>query len=222
MAEKLAARVGRIVSGSLHALADAVEGAAPEMVMQQAVREVDQAVDDVRAELGKLLAHKHVATQRLLDENRRHEELSEKVEIAVSEGRDDLAEAAIARQLDIEAQIPVIERSVADCSEQEAELEGFVAALLARRREMEEELQHFVDAQKAAAAPSSSGSGNDAAARTERAQTAFDRVLSRNAGVLGSKASLDAEKKLAELDDLARGNRVKERLAAAKARLESN
>jgi hypothetical protein len=47
-------------------------------------------------------------------------------------------------------------------------------------------------------------------------------VLYRNAGVLGSKASLDAEKKLAELDDLARGNRVKERLAAAKARLESN
>jgi phage shock protein A len=137
MAEKLAARVGRIVSGSLHTLADAVEGAAPEMVMQQAVREVDQAVDDVRAEPGKLLAHKHVATQRLLDENRRHEELSEKVEIAVSEGRDDLAEAAIARQLDIEAQIPVIERSVADCSEQEAELEGFVAARLARRREME-------------------------------------------------------------------------------------
>lgn len=38
MAESLASRVGRIVSGSLNALVAAVENAAPEAVMEEAVR----------------------------------------------------------------------------------------------------------------------------------------------------------------------------------------
>ncbi|MEM7410029.1 MAG: PspA/IM30 family protein [Myxococcota bacterium] len=216
MAETLASRVGRIVSGSLNALVGAVEDSAPEMLMQQAIREVDLAVDDVRTELGKLLAKKHLATTRLLEENRRHEELAGQLEVAIAEGRDDLAEAAIARQLDIEAQIPVIERTVAECAEQETEFEGFIAALLARRREMEGELEIFAQSRKTqpdTTAPATPGN------RAEQAKDAFDRVLARNAGVAGSKATIDTEKKLAELDELARANRVKERLAAAKAQL---
>ena len=70
MAETLASRVGRIVSGSLHALVSAVEDLAPDTVMEQAIQEVDAAVDDVRAELGKLLAKKHLASTRLMEENR--------------------------------------------------------------------------------------------------------------------------------------------------------
>ncbi|MDJ0789006.1 MAG: PspA/IM30 family protein [Myxococcota bacterium] len=225
MAESLASRVGRIVSGSVNALVDAVENAAPAVVMEEAIREVDRAVEDVRAELGKVLARRHLATTRLMEENRRHEELAHRIELALGEGRDDLAEAAIAKQLDIEAQIPVIERTVTECTEQEGDLEGFIAALLARRREMEDELAEFRTASDAAAstgsdAPSGSA-GSTAGHRAELATSAFDRVLSRNAGMPGVKEGLDTEKKLAELDKLARENRVRERLAAAKARMES-
>lgn len=222
MAESLSTRVGRIVSGSINALVAAVEDSAPEVVMEQAVREVDQAIDDVRGELGRVLAKKHLATTRLMEENRKHEDLSHKLEVAVAEKRDDLAEAAIARQLDIEAQIPLIERTVAECADEEKEFEGFVAALLARKREMEEELRNFLEARRAQPAASGSPAGKTGAEnRAEQATSAFDRVVARHAGIGATRDGLESDKKLAELDELARGNRVRERLAAAKARLET-
>ena len=106
MAENIASRVGRLISGTANMLVDSVENAAPEMVMEEANREVDRAIDDVRAELGQVLSKQHMATRRLADENTKHSELSEKIEIALKQGRDDLAEPAVAQLLDIEAQIP--------------------------------------------------------------------------------------------------------------------
>ena len=143
MTESLASRVGRVLSGTVNMLVDAVEDVAPEIVMGQAIREVDQAIDEVRAELGKVIAKKHLATTRIAEENRKHDELSEKIRLAVSEGREDLAEAAVARLLDIEAQVPVLEATIAQASEGKVELEGYVSALRARKREMDDELGEF-------------------------------------------------------------------------------
>lgn len=61
MKETISTRVTRLVSGSLHALLDAMEQAAPEAAMAQAIREVEQVIDEVRAELGRVLASRHVA-----------------------------------------------------------------------------------------------------------------------------------------------------------------
>ena len=223
MKESIANRVGRIISGSMNALLDAVENAAPDIVMEEAIREVDGAIDEVRAELGRVIAGKHLANQRLMDESRKHEELAEKIELAVKEGRDDLAEAAIARQLDIEAQIPVLENTIAEAGNQEKELEGYIVALQAKRREMKEELAQFREAQQeskvAAVAGSSTqasvGSGVEGSVR--KAESAFDRVMERATGV-GSNSMPDRgdASKLAELDELSRNNRIQERLAAIK------
>lgn len=225
MAESLASRVGRIVSGSVNALLDAVENAAPEVVLEEAIREVDGALDDVRTELGREVAKKHLAGTRLLEENRRHDELTEKVALALREGREDLAEAAVARQLDIEAQIPVLERTLAECGDREKELEAFVGALLARRREMQDELRLVRESRAAAPAdgPGSTAapSGSSAEARVERAVSAFDRVLEAKTGVPGQAGSLSDDARLAELEELARRNRIQERVAQAKAKLES-
>ena len=224
MYENIAVRVGRIISGSMNALVDAVENAAPELVMEEAIREVDAAIGDVRSELGKIIATKHLANTRLMDENRAHEALIEKIELAVAQGRDDLAEVAIAKQLDIEAQIPVLERTIAECAEKEKELEGYISALQAKKREMREELAQFAATRKAAAANASSsqggaGAGASASQKAEKAVSAFDRVMEKNAGVPGSgmPTATDAAK-LAELDELARSNRIRERLAAMKAK----
>src|SRR5262245_18369637 len=53
MTDTIASRVTRVIGGSVHALLDAVEDAAPEGTMAQAIREVDQAVDEVRGELAE-------------------------------------------------------------------------------------------------------------------------------------------------------------------------
>jgi phage shock protein A len=221
MAETLGARVGRIVSGSVNALVDAIEGAMPETVMQQTLREIDLAVDDIRGELGRTIAGRHLAQKRLTEQASRHEELSSQVELAIREGRDDLARAAVEHQLDVEAQIPVLEATLSDATRREGELEGYIAALVAKRREMEEAFRAMIAArargsEEAGAAPDGGGSG--AGRRVDNATAAFDRLMAREGGPPLGGVDRDRGAKLAELEDLARRNRVEERLAAIRAR----
>lgn len=226
MADTLGARVGRIVSGSAHSLVDLIEGAMPDTVLQQTLREIDKAVDDVRTELGRTIASKHLANKRLTEQSSRHEELAGQIELALREGRDDLARAAVEHQLDVEAQVPVLETTVADAARREVELEGYVAALMAKRREMEEAFQSMLLARARGADEAGAergggiGSGDQPSVtrRVENATGAFDRLMAREgAPALGGVERQQAAK-LAELDSLARRNRVEERLAAIKAR----
>lgn len=224
MKERLSTRVGRILSGSLNAIVDAVEGAAPDLVLEESVREIDGAVDEIRTELGRAIADRHLAARRLAEENRRNEDLAGQISVAIEQGRDDLAEVGIARQLDIEAQLPVLERAIAAAAERERELEAYLQALQGRRREMREELARLAERRREAAAvahgeetPAAVGEGG-VAARVARAEQAFDRVLGRETGLGGGTAlPLAAEAaRLGELEDLARRNRIQERLAALK------
>jgi phage shock protein A len=222
MKEGLIARVGRIVSGSVHSLIDAIENVAPETVMDEAIREIDGAIDEVRTELGKVVAGKHLANTRLLETNQQHEDLSAKIELALKEAREDLAEAAIARQLDLEAQIPVLEATINDSGAQEKELEGYVAALQAKKREMQEELRQFrasvtEASQTSQGRGSSGGSEPGVEGKVAKAASAFDRVVEKATGVPGGPdADRQSAVQLAELEELARKNRIQERLAAVK------
>ncbi len=233
MTESITSRVGRIISGSINAVVDAVEDSAPEIVLEQAVREIDGAVEEVRTELGKVIASKHLANKRLAEKNSKHEDLAEKIELAVRENRDDLAGAAIAAQLDIEAQIPVLEHSISECGEKEQELEGYIIALQAKKREMKEDLKQFKQAKADAAASGSSESSDGGVTpinqsrvdRTvEKAGSAFDRVLEKQTGIPSAGGAADSENaaKLAELEEISRENRIAERLAAIKSKGDSS
>src|SRR6185312_9790883 len=116
-----------------------------------------------------------------------------------------------ARQLDIEAQMPVLESTLADCSEREKELTSFATALVAKRREMEDELRQFRRSREQAAPAGTVENGTAAAThpalhegRIARAESAFDRVLERQTGLAANRESTDAAAKLAELEALAR------------------
>ena len=221
MSETLSRRVGRLVSGGFHALIDAAENLAPEAVMNESIREIERAVDEVRAELGKVLAQKHLAAKKMADESNRHEAIDANLQAAVDAGRDDLAEAGIAEQMDIEARLPILENTIADCAAQEKELEGFIAALQAKKREMQQQLQDWRAAQQSmGAGKAAGGNGSDLnriARDAEKSGNAFDRVMGRQNSV---HSSTDAEQlaKLKELEDLSRNNRIAERLAALKAK----
>ena len=221
MSETLSRRVGRLVSGGFHALIDAAENLAPEAVMNESIREIERAVDEVRAELGKVLAQKHLAAKKMADESNRHETIDANLQAAVDAGRDDLAEAGIAEQMDIEARLPILENTIADCAAQEKELEGFIAALQAKKREMQQQLQDWRAAQQSmGTGKTASGNGSDLnriARDAEKSGNAFDRVMGRQNAV---HSSTDAAQlaKLKELEDLSRNNRIAERLAALKAK----
>jgi phage shock protein A len=230
MKESLTSRVGRLISGSFNALVDAVENAVPETVMEEAIREIDGAIDDVRAELGRVVANRHLANTRLMEENRKYESLSENIELAVKESRDDLAEAAIAQQLDIEAQIPVLESTIADCSNQEKELESYITALQAKKREMQDELRQYRESANEASATASGGpqsateKGSNVASKVDKASSTFDRVMEKATGLAASRTNMDGKTaaKVAELEELAHKNRVQERLAAIKSKMNDN
>jgi len=227
MRESLAGRVGRIVSSGAHALVDAIEDTAPEAVLQESLRDIDTVIGEVRAELGSVIAHKHRASNRLMEENDRHEELSSKIDIAVAGDSDDLASVAIEFQLDIEAQIPVLEATIGECARREAELERYISALQARRREMKNELSVFIKERHKGAAGATmyteahtdviGHSNAQADARVAQAEAVFSDVMERSTDLAGhTRADARTATQLAELDDLARKSRVAERLAAVK------
>lgn len=212
MSEGLLKRIGRLVSASANSLVDSLENAAPTLVMEEAIREIDSAIADVRSQLGKVEAARYLSTKSLNSDNSRHAELQAQIEVAVAQGRDDLAEAAIARQMDIEAMIPVVEKSIADSDAEINELNSYIQALQAKKREMQEALKHYEIA-NAAAVQAEHAATPSTATQVEQATDAFNRILNK-AGAPG--VSSGDESKLAELDQLARQNRIQERLARVK------
>lgn len=220
MSESLTGRVGRLIAGSFHAIVDAMENASPEATMEQAVREIDGAMADVRADLGKVEAQRHLTAKRLAEESTRHDQLGEQARLALEQDREDLASAAVERQIDIEAQIPVLESRLAELAEDKLRLEGYVTALQAKKREMRDALADYIASiQQQTSATHTAGAssvGESVQVRGDRAADAFDRIFQRQTGLKGSSGSGDAAK-LAELEDLARKHRVAERLARLKA-----
>jgi phage shock protein A len=220
MTDSLRTRVARLIAGGAHALMDRVESAAPVVLLEQTAREVDQLADEVRAELGQVAASRHLAQQQHLNLNREHEQLHGAIDTALAAGKDDLARTAIARQLDIEAQLPVLESSLTEKVQREKELTGYVDALLSKRREMDAAIRDFEAARSQAQAPSlDPSSASPVAQRLQAAQAAFDRTHQRHTGLdaTGRHASMAQTVKLRELEELTRDNKINERLAALKA-----
>jgi phage shock protein A len=176
-----------------------------------------------------VIANKHLANSRLMAENKDHEDLSDKIALALQNSREDLAEAAVARQLDIEAQIPVLEATIKDCADQEKELEGYVSALLAKKRQMQEELREYKQSRADTTAMTdepgvtASGEATDVDRRVQGAQSAFERILEKATGLPGAPGSSDRQTatKLAELESMSRKNRIQERLVAIKSKMEN-
>jgi phage shock protein A len=218
MAETVATRVSRIIAGGTHALIDKAENLAPDAIMMQSVREIDQVIGEVRLDLGKAEAAKHLVMSQMAKLNGEHEKLADQVLVAVGQSRDDLARAAIGRQADIEDYLPVLQKSLDEQSERAKESESYILALQAKKRELEQVLSEYLAASAAQNSGASANGSTNRQMRVEDAETAFGRVLSRQTGVtgLGMGISQDAGK-LKELADMQRSNRIAERLAALKA-----
>lgn len=203
MAESMALRVKRIISGSINALIDAAEGINPQIVMKESIREVDGVISQIRHEMGKFVVEKNRLTKQIDDLNKRHKSLLEQIKIALKEGRDDLAEVAASKQINIEEQLPMLKESLSESNENIKKYEEYIKALQAKKRDMQDELSQFV---KQASSPENPDNNNSISA----AQEAFERVM----GASSSNFDLSQESKLSELEDLARKNQVKERIEA--------
>ncbi|MDG4550299.1 MAG: PspA/IM30 family protein [Candidatus Contendobacter sp.] len=218
MADTFATRVARIIVGGAHALLDKAEDLAPEATMAQAIREIEQVIAEVRVDLGKAEAAKHLVLSRMARLNAEHEKLSERIDTALTLERDDLAKAAIGRQADIEDLLPVLQKALDEHAERGKELESYIVALLAKKRELDQALTDYQASLASQAASPFAGSGPDRQTRVDDAEASFGRVMARQTGTSGINPGLNEQAaKLKELADMQRGNRIAERLAALKA-----
>ena len=216
MSETLSGRVGRLLSGGFHALIDKAEDLAPQAVMMENVREIERAIDEVRAELGKVLGQKHLITKQLTQDNAEHIQLADSIIQALSQGREDLAVAGISRQMDIEALISVLQNTLSDCVIKEKELEGFILALQAKHREMLSAIEMYQRSQPSQTAQA--GTNLDSIAlNVQKSGNAFDRVMARQTGLnLPHNANMSQLSALKELEELTRNQHIQARLAQLK------
>jgi len=218
MTDSLRTRVSQIVIGSAHALLGKIEDQAPEAMMEQAIHKVDGVIDEVRAELGKVAANRHLAQRQHADLNQRHLALTTQAEEAVTMLRDDLARAVVTKQLDIEAQIPIIEGSLTELVAQEKELCEFVDALLGKRRDMLATLEQFVASRARINSAAGITRTNNAQATVEKVGDTFNRIFQRQTGLSSGDYTIYAnqEAQLKELDKLIQNQKIEARMAQLK------
>ena len=220
MSDTLRHRVSRVIAGGTHALLDKIEDAAPKVMLEQAVREFNSITDEVRSELGRTVANRHLAQQQHLQLNLEHEKLGVAIEQALQSSREDLAKPAISRQIDIEVQLPVLEFSLSELANEEKELGGFIDALMGKKREMQQAISDF-EKSRAASVGLGKGGGTGAKsleAKLQSVQSEFDRTYQRQTGLdaAGRGASLEQAAKIKELGDLVREKKINERMTALK------
>jgi phage shock protein A len=216
--ETVVTRIGRVIAGMTHAAVSAAEQMNPDAIIEQSIREIDSAADEVKAELGKAIAEKHRTNARREELQREYADLGSKLKEAISAGRDELASVGLGRQIDIESQIAVLDRLVGETDGNIQKLEEALAAVKASRREAEERLAEFKASQKSGgngdgyAGLHANGTTDRALGKVERAQAAAARL----SGVPAGAARTDAAQ-LDELSRLARDRAIADRLKKLKA-----
>jgi phage shock protein A len=207
MNESITKRVSRLISGSINAIVDKAESMSPELVMKETIREVDSTIDEVKLLLGRENIELRKTKSQLENEKTKYKNLSQQIDVAINENRDDLAKLAISRQMDIEAQIPILEESLLQIEKNIIKLENYIDALNAKKREMQKDLEEYLTIKK------EQDTASNIESNVEKADAAFSRVSAD----INSRFLNEDAVKLAELDKLVRDNRVSERLESLKA-----
>lgn len=215
--ETILSRVGRLISGIAHVAIDKAEDSNKIAVVQQAIREIEDAEQTARADLAQARAGDYRLKARRGEIEKDLADLAAKIRTAITGQRDDLAEAGIARQLDLEAQIEVLSKAVADNDEV---IEANVTSLHAVRSALQDAEARLADLKKSEAAaaaqantqglPAAMRQSPDSIARTERASRAIARTTGVPAGHAASLQGID------ELSALHRDKEIADRLAKLK------
>lgn len=217
MSESIFIRVHRVLSASVEDAVSALERASGTSLMREAIRQVARAGDDVRTEQQAVADRIAGAKREQTQLRARLAELDEKAHYALGKERDDLASAAVSKQLDMEAELKRLDRVQADAAEEAVRLDECAAALAARKAQMERELTAF-EALRERDGPGAAAVRRDRKLqdRADRAQETFDRVMA----FAGGAAAGRADPHEAEIDALRREDAIEARLAAMRARRE--
>ena len=206
MNEGILSRMGRLIAGAANAAVDRLEDVNKVSVVEQALREIDAAAEEARADIGRSKAEEYRINSRRTALAEDLAAIDDKIRTALSTGREDLAKAGVARQIDLEAQIAALDRALSDVTAHIGEGHQALQAVLATRREAEArlaELRRSEAAHPPETRPGRVRAGDGAA----RAAAAVSRVTGVPPGSAAASRELD------ELDRLHREKAIEARLA---------
>lgn len=219
MTDSIFMRVRRLLSAQIADAVDAMERANSDATMREAIREVDRVIDEVRAGQDGTMVRRLQAARQQAMIAKSVVDLTAKARFALEGGREDLAEIALSRQFDLEAEATRLKQIEADAREEEARFEESLIALRTRKKQMEEALAAY-DIARADAMLGADGASIETARGIERkvesAEAAFDRALSGAGGIVVKRGEAGAITGLAEIETLQRRAAIAERLAALK------
>jgi phage shock protein A len=216
MAEPLSRRIGRLFSAGVEGAVDRLEIASNENVMRETIREMDRALDVVQTDYEAVVTRRlHAARQqRML--RARVAELEDKARFALGEDRADLAEAALAKQVDCETEAAKLDAVQTACHGDETRLAENLAALKARKDDMAQALADFLAARRDAALGGDRPTPvqPDIETRVRDAERAFARALGGAGGVDVARADAETASRIAEIDVMRKRATVSNRMAA--------
>ncbi len=215
MSESIFIRVKRIVSANIEDIVDSMEKAGGTSIMREAVRELERVVDDAKSERDEATVRRLQAVRQQKVYAEHLDSMQQRAQFAMDEGREDLAEAALHRKLEFEAQLEKLATIEAETTEQERELEEAVASLEIRKAHMEEELKNFEAARQEAGvgieAPVSKS--NDTKRKVERIEKAYARAMDAVGGTT-FRSDHNKTSQIAELDTIMKDREIQERMEA--------
>lgn len=216
MSESIATRLRRIARARVESLVDDLEQSSSPALMAEAIREMERLVEEVGREKDQVVVRRlsAIRSQKLLRD--RLADLDRKARFALDQGRDDLAEIAVGRQIDLEAGIADLDRLIAATAEEEDRLAAVLSDIGQRRDAMVDMLKARQEAEVEAnqAGVAATGRTADRARAASRAENAFRRAL----GGLGfdagaSVADTETRRGLGEIERMARGEDIAARMA---------
>ncbi len=218
MTESIFVRVQRVLSASTDSCVAMAERASGSALMREAIRQVERAVDEIRAEQDSCRSRRADGERRQLLLRERLATLDEQARFALGKGREDLAAAALARQIEHEQEYKRLRKAETEAAAEAAKLDQAMRDLELRRAQMEQELADHQAACGSPLKPSAPTPAERARRRAERAEEAFERAMAAAGGNGAGLMETAEAAKLAEVEALQKEAAVAERLAALRAK----
>ena len=143
-------RTGQILRANINDLLNHAED--PEKMLNQILRDMEDALRQGQAQVAEQIAQAKMIQADLDSAKKKSSEWSQKAELAVSKGMDDLAREALHRQSDFDAQVGVYEKQLEAQQQAVQKLKGDLATLESKYDEARRNKDVLITRAKRAAA----------------------------------------------------------------------
>jgi phage shock protein A len=216
MPDSVFVRVERIVRTSADRALELAERASGVVLVREAARELEQAEQRLRDDRQAADRKGRRGADAQKEIRAKLAELTDHARYALGKGREDLARAAVARQVELEKETGDWETIAAEAKVEAKCIDDALAQVAARRKQIQSELA-ALEREQSAAAPARGGKeGVQARVATamNKADRIFERAMSERSAI---SEPAEAARAMADIAAMKRDDAIEERLAALKA-----